>query len=597
MIAASIDPGTGSEPPLHRRTVAIAFADVVGYSILTAADESGTYRRWTGMFQRMVAPEAARRGGRVVDLYGDGVMAEFPEATAALGWARALHAASAAAEVEEPNQPSIAFRIAVHLGTVLDNGDRLFGDAVNLAARLQEYGAPGGIVLSQDAAAALPAAELAGARDLGELPLRNLSRAVRAFALEGRRGAVAVPLPPPPARLPSIAVLPLENLTGDPADDYLAEGIVEDVIASLAGLHEVFVIARDSARMFAGQRPAPLRVGRTLGVRFVLTGSMRRSRRGIIVSVQLSDASTGASLWGDRVEVAREEIFELQEQLVGRVVAGIAPEVRAATLRDAMRKRPENLTAYDLTLRGLHALAALDRDAFRRGREYLQQAIDEDPAFALPRAWAARWHSLNIGRGWSSDPAADNSEAMELAKRAIALDRSSALALATYGHLAAYLQHDCDTAMDCFTQALAACPNSAIAWSLSSCTLSYLGRGKEAVRNAERGLRLSPYDPLRFSQQHFLSIAHYASGHLAEAERSSSVAIGANPGHASSWRVLAAVLAALGRRAEASEAARRMLELEPRFRLQTYVKERMPMRDPALRVRFERDLEGAGLPI
>ena len=405
-----------------------------------------------------------------------------------------------------------------------------------------------------------------------------------------------VPLPPPPPRLPSVAVLPLENLTGDPADDYLAAGFVEDVVASLAGLRELFVIAGDSARMFAGQRPAPQRVGRTLGVSFVLTGSMRRSRRGIVVSVQLSDARTGGSLWGDRVEVAREEIFELQEQLVGRIVAGIAPEVQSATLRDAMRKRPENLTAYDLTLRGLHALGAQDREAFGRGREYLRQATDEDPAFALPRAWAARWHSLNIGRGWSSDPAADNAEATALAERAIALDRGSALALATYGHLAAFLKHDCDTAMDCFTQALAACPNSAIAWSLSSCTLSYLGRGAEAVRNAERGLRLSPYDPLRFSQHLFLGVAHYADSDVEASQRACRMSIGANPRHASSWRMMTAALAASGRRAEAEEAARRMLELEPNFRLRGYLRDRMPFREPALRDRFARDLGAATLP-
>ncbi|WP_158295552.1 adenylate/guanylate cyclase domain-containing protein [Crenalkalicoccus roseus] len=581
---------------MRRRHAAIAFADIVGYTILTAADEIGTHERWFALYRGVVAPEARRHGGRVAELRGDGVLAEFPDAAAALAWARALHAASLAASEAEPQRPPIAFRVAIHCGPVLASAEGVFGDTVNLAARLQEYGTPGGTVLSREALAALPEGAAGPARDLGDLPLRNLSRTVRAFAIEGPAGVVPVPLPPPPARLPSVAVLPLENRTGDPARDYLAEGIVEDVIASLAGLHEVFVIAQDSARMFRGQRPDPLRVGRTLGVRFVVTGSLRSTGRGLRVSVQLTETAGGAMLWGDRFDAPQEDIFELQERIVGQVVAGIAPNVRASALREAMRKRPESLTSYDLLLRGLHALAGRDRGPFRQALDHLRRAAAEDPGFALPLAWAARWHSLNIGRGWSADPAADNAAAMALAERAIALDPGNALALATYGHLAAYLRHDCETAMRCFEQALAACPNSALAWTLSSCTLSYLGRGGEAVRHAERGLRLSPYDPLRFSQHHFLSIAHYANEELARAERWSRASIGANPDHASSWRVLAAALAAQGRTDEAAEAARRMLESEPGFRLEEYVRARMPFREPALRARFARDLRAAGLP-
>ncbi len=597
MQAALKDGDRSAEPPpLRRRISTVAFADIVGYAVLTAADETGTHERWLALFRRHVSPSAARFGGRIVgDLRGDGVLAEFAEPAAALAWAGALHAAAAAAVEAEPDHQPITFRVAIHRGSVLAGAEGLFGDAVNLASRLQEYGTPGGTLLSAEALALLPPAVQAAARDLGDLPMRNLARPVRAYALDGD-GAVPVPLSPPPPRLPSVAVLPLLNVTGDPADDYLAEGVVEDVIASLAGLHEVFVIARDSARMFAGRTPSPQRVGRTLGVRFVVTGSMRRTERGATVSVQLAESETGTTLWGDRFEVGREDIFALQEHVVGRIVAGIAPNIRAASLREAMRKRPENLTAYDLTLRGLHVLGTFDRDTFARGRAFLDQAMAEDPDFAMPIAWAARWHSLNIGQGWSSDPRADADAACALAARAIECEPGNALALSTLGHISAYIRRDWDTALDCFAQAVEASPGSAIAWTLSSCTLSYVGRGEDALRHVERGIRLSPYDPLRFSQRHFLAFAHYVTGDLAEAERASRVSIGIKPDHASNWIMMATTLAAAGREEEAREAGRRVLALRPGLRLGPYVRDQLAIRDPALRERFVAGLRMAGLP-
>jgi adenylate cyclase len=418
MLAEHRGRGVGDNPQsMSRRVVAIAFADVVGYSILTAADEVGTHERWMALFERSVRPEATRLGGCIMDLRGDGVLAEFPDASAALTWARALHAASAAEANAESIRSPIVLRIAIHVGSVLSSEHGLFGDAVNLAARLQEYGTPGGIVLSADAMAALRGDLGALARDLGALPLRNMSRTVRAFVLDAPGGAVPVPLPPPPARLPSVAILPLTNLTGDSADDYLAEGMVADVIASLAGLHEVFVIAQDSARVFRAHRPDPRRIGHILGVRFVVTGQLRRAGRGMRVSIELLDSETGETLWGDRFDMTAKDIFDVQDRVVGEIVGGIAPNLRAAALRDAMRKHPENLTAYDLMLRGLHAMDALEPEGFGRALAHLEHAIAEDPGFALPLAWAARWHSLNIGYGWSANPAADNAAAITLGTR------------------------------------------------------------------------------------------------------------------------------------------------------------------------------------
>jgi adenylate cyclase len=580
---------------LPRRLCAIAFADIVGYSVLTAADERGVGARWMALFHGLVKPAAIELGGRIVDVQGDGILAEFPDVEAALAWARRLHAASEAAEQAGDAEAPIVFRIGIHAGSVMVDGPLILGDAVNLAARLQEYGPPGGILLSAEAAALAPEAERAAARPLGALPLRNMSRAVKAFSIDPAR-QVAVPLAPVSSLLPSIAVLPLESDPEQPQDEYLASGVVEDIAASLAGLHELFVIAPDTARMFSGLKAAPARAARMLGVRFIVSGSLRRRGGGLQAQIRLTDGPTGELLWSDRMDAAEREIFEFQEHVAARVVAGVAPSIRASALREAMRKRPESLTAYDHMLRGLHAMASPDRTHFLAARAHLDRAMEEDGGFAQPLAWAAHWHSLNIGQGWSEDRAADTAAIFDLAGRALALEPGNALAQATFGHNSAYLRRDPDTAMQCFEMALARCPNSAIAWTLSSATLGYLGRGAQAVEHAARGLRLSPYDPLRYYHQHFLSIAHYVAGAFDEAERYGRLAIGGNPSHASNWRVQAAALAAQGRAEEAREAAARLIALEPDFSVGSYSRDRMPFREAAVRERFARDLRAAGLP-
>lgn len=593
-MAANLLMHVATDGPLRRRLAAVAFADIVGWSTLTSVDESAAVSRWMTLFRTTVAPTAERLGGRIVDVQGDGVLAEFPDIEAALEWARALHAAAEAEAQGVGTMPPIAFRIALHLGPVIEDGERILGDAVNLAARLQEFGTPGGTLLSAEAAGMLPADALAGARDLGELPLRNLSRSVRAISLDPVR-SVPVPLAPPPSTLPSVAVLPLINLGGDPRDDYLAAGLVEDVAAMLAGLHELFVIAPETTRMFAGYTPPPQRVGRTLGVQFAMSGTMLRARGGLAVSVRLVDTRSGEELWGERMDAPEREILEMQDHLAARIVAGIAPGIQAAALREAMRKRPDNLTAYDHMLRGIHAFGSEDREAFLGAREQLQRAMDLDPAFALPRAWAAYWHNIHIARGMSSDRVAEAAKLFALGEEALTLDWRCSLALSVIGHNLSFLRRDYETALEHFELALDASPGNATAWTFSSATRAYLGRGKEAVEHAERGIRLSPYGPLRFYRQLFLGIAQYVNGNLAAAEKACRTSIGSNPRHAPALRMLAAVLGGLGRRDEAEEVGRHLLRVEPDFRLGVYARDRAPFAGEH-RVRFVRDLAAAGLP-
>ncbi|WP_431284959.1 adenylate/guanylate cyclase domain-containing protein [Humitalea sp. 24SJ18S-53] len=599
MIAAATTRLASSDTPVidGRRRVAVAFADVVGYSTLMAVDENGTYARWMELLSALVEPQTRRHHGRIVDLAGDGVLAVFAAASDAVGWARAVQSGVRAGRpggVGTDPVP-IALRIGIHVGEVFANGDRIFGDTVNVAARLQTHASPGGIVLSAAVRAELDGALDAELRDIGHLELKGFERSARLYSIEADRVQAAIPLHTA-GGLPSIAVLPLQDHDGDPESGYFADGIVADVVTSLAGLHELFVVSSASAAAFRGREPDPREAGRILGVRYLLQGSLRRTPQGLSISVQLCDVQTGGVLWGDRMQVPHGGLFAVQEDIVRKVVSGLAPNVRSAELRRAMRKRPESMTAYDRTLRGLHVIGSANRDVFESGRVFLAEAMAEEPGFALPIAWAARWHSVRVGRGWSAEPGRDGAEAMALAGRAVDLDRGNSLALATLGHLKSILLHDCDAAMECFDEALASCPNDAVAWTLSSGTLSYLGRGPDAVRHAEQGLRLSPRDPMRYAQLMFLGIAHYAKGGFEDAVRFTRQSAAENPLHGATLMVLAAALTAAGRQADAREVAHRYLALNPRFSVADYAETRQPFCDLALRAMFLGHLRQAGLP-
>jgi adenylate cyclase len=332
------------------------------------------------------------------------------------------------------------------------------------------------------------------------------------------------------------------------------------------------------------------------GVRYVLSGSLRRSERSVRVSVELCDTSTGATLWGEKSESAPGELFDVQDHIVGRIVAGIAPNVRAAELRTAMRKKPENFNAYDHTLRALHIINSLDKDTFMQARDYLQKAMAEDPEFAMPAAWIARWYSMCVGQGWSTDPAADRAKALQFAAKAIEQDPQNALALATYGHLQSFLFHNYDSALVYFDRALAACPNHTLAWFLSSPTLSYIGRGEEAIKHADQALRLSPLDRSLYTYYSSLNLAHYSLGSYEEAVKWGKLSATENPLYTANLRYLAAGLAALDRLDEAGEVAATIVSRDPQFRLAVFERTMQPFRDPERASRYMQHLRKSGLP-
>jgi len=580
-----------------RRLAAVAFLDIAGYTILMGSDESRTHHRWMKILNETIRPRTAQYRGRIVKFTGDGVLAEFTSALDAVEWAQDIQRIVPSVQIEsEGSSPSIALRIAINLGDIIATDIDIFGDGVNVAARLQEHAEPGGVLLSESVYDVVRGTVGAMARDIGYVQLKNLEKRVRAYALTIDAPIVVVPNRLHRENLPSVAVLPLQNLGGDPADDYFADGIVEDVIMSLAGLRELFVISRASTIKYRGQPPDPGEVGRALGARYVVFGSVRRSERMVRVSIQACDSETGETLWGDAVEVAPGELFDLQDHIVQKIVAGMAPNVRKTELRNAMRKRPDNFSAYDYVLRAMQIINSLDKQTFLRAREFLNKAIAEDPNFAMPVAWAARWHSMYVGQGWSANPNEDAVRAIELAARAIELDGQNALALATFGHLKSFLFHEYDGALIYFDRALSACPNHSLAWVLSSATLSYIGEAQQAIGRAEHGLRLSPFDQSLFSYYMFLNLAFYANGEYWDSVKWGRMSANANGLYTANHRILIAGLAGLERLEEAREVAARMMQIEPEFRLTTYERTRQPFRHPAIRDRYMKHLRAAGLP-
>jgi adenylate cyclase len=595
--SASRDRGRNLGRPT-RRLAAVAFLDIVGYTILMSSDESRTHVRWMKILNEVIRPRTTHYGGRIVKFAGDGLLAEFSSALDAVEWAQDIQATVPSVQTDHSElNPSISLRIAINLGDIIATDLDIYGDGVNVAARLQEHAEPGGVLISESVHDVVRGTVGKLARDIGYLQLKNLDKSVRAYALTIDAPKIVVPTRRHREALPSIAVLPLQNLGGDPADDYFADGIVEDIVLSLAGLRELFVISRASTIRYRGPSPPdPREVGRVLGARYIAFGSVRRSERSVRVSIETCDSQTQQTVWGETVEVAPGELFDLQDNVVQKIVAGIAPNVRKTELRNALRKRPDSFTSYDYALKAMQIINSLDQQTFLRARDFLDAAIAEDPHFAMPVAWAARWHSLYVGQGWSANPSADSVKAIELAARAIELDNENALALATFGHLKSFLFHEYDGALIYFDRALAACPNHSLAWVLSSATLSYIGEAQQAISRAEHALRLSPFDQSLFTHYMFLNLAYYAKGEYEQAVKWGQMSASENGLYTANHRILMAGLAALGRLDEAREVAAAMLKIEPEFGLRTYERTRQPFRNQQIKERYMNHLRMAGLP-
>lgn len=579
-----------------RRLVAVVAADVVGYARLMEAHEEETHHELMRLRTNILEPQISAYRGRIIKNTGDGFLAIFDSALAATRCCVDIQRAVAHAGADRPSDQRILFRLGINVANAIIEEQDVYGDGVNIAARLQSYAEPGGIIVSAAVADQVGDTLDIPSLDLGDLHLKNITRPVRTYSLRLDAGSVRLTgkVHVEQEARPSIAVLPFRKSQVDESDAYFADGITEAIIHALAGLKDLFVISHSSTIGYnAADIDAPA-VGRELGIRYVLHGSVRRAGGRVRIGTELSDTETRAIIRSDQYDGSLADLFELQDRISTQVVTTIAPQVREHELRRALRKHPDNMTGYDLVLQALNVLYRMDRESFARARSLLQQAISHDPGFAPAHSYTAYWYVLRVGEMGSPDPDADAAAAAHHALAAFERDANDPLALAMYGYVQSFFMRDYNGAALTLERAIDAGPNSAIAWTMSSANCGFMGDGRAAVERAERGVRLSPTDPHRFWHEGILAQAHYVNGDYEQALTWARRAVARNPSVRFTMRTLTATLAAIGHVDEAAQAAKQLLEVQPDFRLGPYER-RCPFRGAALKQWIER-LRAAGLP-
>jgi TolB-like protein/class 3 adenylate cyclase len=587
-----------------RKLAAIMAADVVGFSRLTGADEDRTLARLRALRSDLIDPTIAVHNGRVVKRTGDGAIVEFRSVVDAVRCASEIQNSMIERNAGLSPGRRIEFRIGIHLGDVVEESDGdLMGDGVNIAARLEGVAQPGAICLSEDAYRQVKSRLDLTISDLGETKLKNIADPMHIYSLQFG-GAVATALtgtatPAAPGLSlpdkPSIAVLPFQNMSGDPEQEYFADGIVEDIITALSRFRQLFVIARNSSFVYKGRAVDVKQVSRDLGVRYVLEGSVRKAANRIRITAQLIDASTGVHLWAERFDGGLEDIFDLQDQVAARVVGEIAPKLELAEIERAKRKPTESLDAYNYFLRGMANVHQWTRSANDEALRLFYKATELDPEFASAYgmgAWCYIWRKLN---GWVVDRAKETSEGARLARRAVELGKDDAVALSRGGHALAWFVHDLDNGAAFIDRALVLNPNLAAAWNLSGWVRAYRGELDMAIEHHARAMRLSPLDPILYNMHVGTAFAHFLAGRYDDASGWANKALREQPNYPAANRILAASNALAGHLSEAQDAMARLRELDPSLRLANLT-EVFPLRRAEDLAKFAEGLRKAGLP-
>ena len=464
-----------------RKLAAILAADVVGYSRLAGADEDLTLARLRALRSDLIDPTIAVHHGRVVKRTGDGALVEFRSVVDAVRCALEVQNGMIERNAGLPAERRIDFRIGIHLGDIVEESDGdLMGDGVNIASRLEGIAKPGGICLSEDAYRQVKARLSATVSDLGATQLKNIADPIRVYSIEVgvapqvKAAKLSEPVssekPSPPLALPdkpSIAVLPFQNMSGDPEQEYFADGTVEDIITALSRFNNLFVIARNSSFTYKGRAVDIKQVGRELGVRYVLEGSVRKSGNRVRITGQLIDAATGAHLWADRFDGALDEIFDLQDQVTSRVVGAVAPKLELAEIERARLKPTESLDAYEYCLRGIwsfHRLQAGSRENTKNALHAFYKAIELDPHYAAAYGFAAWCYVRRFSNLWTDDRVAEVAETTRLSHKAVELGMDDAVALYTAAYGLGIVVGDLDFAAVVVDRALLLNPNLAQAW-------------------------------------------------------------------------------------------------------------------------------------
>jgi len=515
----------------QRRLAAITSIDVVGYSRLMGRDESGTHALLKTHFVKRVVPSLTRHGGRVVKSTGDGVLAEFGSIVGALSALIELQQGMAGANREQPEADRIVFRAGVHLGEVIVEDNDVYGDAVNIAVRLQGEAPPGGIVSSRAVREAASGRIKAEFRALGELTLKNIERPIPAFRVEWMEtdwpteseaeskpsGMDAIPSAITPVdNKPSIAVLAFRNLSSDPEREYFVDGVVEDIITTLSRIPSFVVIARNSSYVYKGRSVDVRQVGTELGARYVLDGSVRIAESKLRISCVLIDATTGKHIWAEGYDGAMEDVFDLQDRITSRIAATIYPKIQRAEIARAQAKPTDSLSAYDLYLRAIAEIQNRSESSLNRAIELLGHAIAADQHFSAAYGFLANAYLILRVNGWGSDNET-KTRGFDAAQTAVELGRDDPIALSLGGFSLAYLGGRLEEGLAHIERALALNPNYVGAWQGRGTVHCWIGDHEKCIQYHERSLQLSPQDAFAFESYMAISAAHFYLGRFDQA--------------------------------------------------------------------------------
>ena len=584
-----------TEQRVQRRLAAILAADVVGYSALLQRAEEATYAEFERLKRELIAPSLSRHEGRLIKTTGDGALAEFASPLAAM---------RCAVEIQEhlaSGGSPLRLRVGLNLGDVIvgQDGD-LYGDGITMAVRLEGIADPGGIMISEKVYSEVEGKLDVGFEDRGELQLKNLSKPVRAYAVYARAHSApinnlgtALSLPDKP----SIAVLPFQNLSSDPEQDFFADGMVEEIITALSRFKALFVIARNSSFTYKGRAVEVKQVGRELGVRYVLEGSVRKAANRVRITGQLIDAATGAHLWADRFDGGLGDIFDLQDQVTERVVGALAPAVETAEMDRAKHKPTESLDAYTIYLRGLAKFYQYGNQlATTEALRLFNSAIELDPDFALAYSHASHCYAHAKTNAWFSDTADEIAEASRLAQRALEHGKDDAGVLCGSGWALAFVVRDLGVGAGLVDRALMLNSNLAEAWRCSGWMKIWLGDPNLAIEHFARAMRLSPLGRWLVDIQSGIAHAHFFLGQYDEAVSWAAMALQNNPDFQAGARIGAASNAVAGRPEEARETVVRLQRLNPTLRVSNLNHVLGPYRRADDLARYEEGLRKAGLP-
>jgi len=554
-----------SDQTAHRRLAAILAADVAGYSDLMSKDEEGTLNLLRKMRREVIEPRIRSHHGRLVKTAGDGFLVEFSSPVEAVRCAVDFQEALTALSATESAKP-LQLRIGINLGDIIieEDGD-IYGDGVNIASRLEQMALSGGICLSAKVYEEVRDKLPYDFSDKGEHRFKNIARPVKVYCLlagSDGSGASAEPHPAPMLDRPSIAILPFTNMSKDPEQEYFADGVVEDIIAAMSRFRSFFVIARNSTFVYKDRAVSVQQIGRELGVRYVLEGSVRRSGRRVRITAQLVDALTGVHLWAEHYDGVIEDVFDLQDLITASVVGAIQPSIRAAEIERARRKRPESLDAYDLVMQALPCVWSLEYEANREAARLLEKALRLDPTYPLALSLAAWCRGQRVVYNWSANIAEDKRETLRQAQVATALAPDDPFILTVLA-AALTLTHEHPRAIAMLNRALELDPNSAWGWNRSGWLHNYQDDPEVAIQHFERSLRLSPFDPMAFNCDMGIGCAHFIAKRYEQAAVWQEKALIAKPSAAWIHRTLAPAYALGGDIDKARESVAELLKSYP----------------------------------